>query len=199
MPNTCFPYRIDTQNIVDDAITQDKIADNAVGSKQIINKCISAVDLGLNCVITEKIADNAITSSKIADNAITSSKIADNSVTQSKLADKSASGNKVKLDYISWHAPSIPITNVSFTDLRSGLYLVLACCEGLYSDSIQTHKLTITTSEGDYSVDSYAYDGGSNHLIVTLFNACQVGDGTIDISWDGYHIHHIYLIWLGLP
>ena len=151
-----------------------------------------------NSISTTKIIDSAVTNSKIADNSITANKISNASVTEEKLADKACSGNKLKIDYVTWHASSIPTTSKSFSGLNNGLYLVLATCEAVYSSSTKTHTLTITTSTGDYSVEAYAYDGGADHHIHTLVNVALVGDGTMDLSWDGYHLFHVVLIWLGL-
>jgi len=148
-------------------------------------------------ISTTKIADSAVTNSKLADGSVTTSKMGNASVTTEKLADKACSGNKLKIDFVVWHASSIPTTETSFSGLRNGYYLVLATCEAVYNSSTQTHTLTITTSVGDYSVDAYAYDGGGDHLIHTLVNVALVGDGTMNISWNGYHLMHVVLIWLG--
>jgi len=199
MPNTFGLWKIGTENIEDSAITTEKLADSSVTNVKLADSSVTSGKIQDGEVGTSDLADLSITTSKLADGSVNTDKLANSSVNTDKLADKACTGNKIKIDYVTWHASSIPTKSVSFSSLRNGLYLVLACCEAVYNDSTQLHKLTITTSEGDYSVDAYAYDGGGNHLIVTLFNACQVGDGTIDISWDGYHIHHIYLIWLGLP
>ena len=94
-----------TQNIQDDAITNDKLADNAVDTAQIKNKAVTkakiadgAVDtaqlayaavtndnIDSNAVNTEELVDNAITTAKINNNAVTTVKIADGNVTLDKL------------------------------------------------------------------------------------------------------------------
>lgn len=58
-------FPVDTENIADGAITQDKLATYAVGSNEIQDKA----------VLTANLADNAVTSTKIADGTITNAKL----------------------------------------------------------------------------------------------------------------------------
>lgn len=68
-------FPVDTENIADGAITQDKLATYAVGSNEIQDEAI----------LTANLADGAVTSTKLATSAVQTTNITDASVTTAKL------------------------------------------------------------------------------------------------------------------
>ncbi|RKX83489.1 MAG: hypothetical protein DRP58_08655 [Spirochaetes bacterium] len=198
MPNYAGLLKIGTKNILDGAITESKIADSAITESKIADGAITEPKLADSSVSLSKLANNSIDSSKIIDGSINESDLADGSVSYSKLADKSARASKVKLNYVIWHASSIPIKDVTISGLFDGLYLFHAYAEAIWNDTTQLHKLTVTSGSNDGSVDAYMVDGGGDYHGVQLVNVIQVSGGSVSFSWDGHHIHHIVLLWIGL-
>ncbi len=76
-----YRQTVDTNAILDNAITTSKIANNAITTIKIANNAITTIKIANNAITTSKIVDNAITTSKIVDNAITTSKIVDATAT----------------------------------------------------------------------------------------------------------------------
>jgi len=188
MPNSVSLLRIGTENIIDGAVTAEKIATGAVTTEKIADSAVTTV----------KVNDGAVTSEKIAANAVVTDKIADSAVTQAKLADKSAYQSKVKLGFITWHASSNPITEVTISGLIDGWYLFSAWCDANFNSSVQYHNLTVTSGSNSGSIDAYMLDGGDNSHGCQLINTILVDGGSVTFQWNGHHIQHINIIWLGL-
>lgn len=77
---------VDTANIANYAVTEDKIAGGAVTAYQLADAAVQ----------TAKIADGAITTAKIADVAVTTAKLADGAVTAAKLAAGAIENGKLQ-------------------------------------------------------------------------------------------------------
>ena len=77
---------IDTDNIQDDAVTQAKIADNAVGADQIATGAVGGTEIAPDSVGTSELANNAVTNIKMADDSVGSAEIQANSVGSSEIA-----------------------------------------------------------------------------------------------------------------
>ena len=91
---------INTQNIVDGAITTEKLAPNAV--------------------TTDKIMDGSITSAKLADNSIDGSKIAPNSISNVHIVSETITGDKIELGSING---DIIAANTLTTDLFQNAFI----------------------------------------------------------------------------
>ena len=77
---------------------------------------------------------------------------------------------------------------------------MIVCCEALFSDSHQTHTLTITGAAYDKTLTAYLRDGGSDHCHLTLMTKIKIDPayvGGVRFIWDGYHIERIFAVWLG--
>ncbi len=100
---------VDTQHIVDGAVTGSKIASDTVTTfdvenqsltgTDIQNASIQAVDLAEN-IGQGLVADGSITSAKLADLAVITAKLADGSVTTPKLADLAVTTPKLGNDAV---------------------------------------------------------------------------------------------------
>ena len=86
---------IDTNEIVNDAVTADKIADDQINSEHYVDGSIDTAHIGDNQITTAKIAADAITNAKIADNSIDSEHYVDGSIDTAHLADNSVTGAKL--------------------------------------------------------------------------------------------------------
>ena len=82
---------IDTDDINDHAITEEKIADNAVSTRTLQDGAVTEPKLADNAVSTRTIQDRAVTEPKIADGAVSTRTIADGAVTEPKLGDSAVS------------------------------------------------------------------------------------------------------------
>ena len=71
-------------------VETDYIVDNAVTTAKIVDSAITTAKIADSSVTTAKIADNAITTAKIADNAVNTLEIANEAVTSAKLRDSAA-------------------------------------------------------------------------------------------------------------
>ena len=89
--------KVDTINIIDNAITSAKILAGAVTESKILNNSVTASKINADAVITAKILDANVTTSKIADDAITQAKINDNAVGLAEMAGGTA-GNLITYD-----------------------------------------------------------------------------------------------------
>jgi hypothetical protein len=91
---------VETVNINDDAVTDDKLAADCAGDgltqdgngALAVNVDDSTVELNTD---TLRVKDSGITASKIADNAITTAKIADNSISRLKFTGNLSTGTGI--------------------------------------------------------------------------------------------------------
>lgn len=199
MPNSVSLLRIGTENIIDGAVTTEKIANSAVTTEKIADLAVVNAKLGNGSVNINKIANGAVTSVKIANGAVVTDKIANSAVTQVKLADKSAYETKVKIGFINWHASSVPITDVTLTGLLNGWYLFTVWADAVFNDTTAYHHLNVYSGANTGHIDAFMLDGGGDSCGCQLINTINVSVGEVEFVWDGYHIHHINMIWLGLP
>lgn len=82
-----FPVlSVDTENIVNDAVTTLKIDDGAVTEGKIANGAVTNTKLGADAVNGSKIADNSIDSEHYVDGSIDTAHIGNNQVTPAKLS-----------------------------------------------------------------------------------------------------------------
>ena len=199
MPNVCGLLKVGTENIIDGAVTAEKIASSAVTTEKIADNSITTAKVNNGAITTDKIADGSVSNAKIINGAVNTDKIADNAVTQAKLADKAAYETKVKLGFVTWHASSNPITEVTINDLLDGWYMFTVWADAVFNDTTQYHHLTVTSGDNSGNIDAYMADGGGDSSGCQLVNMINVSGGSVTFQWDGHHIQHINMIWLGLP
>lgn len=86
---------INTNQIIESAVTTSKISDNAIISSKLANDSVTTNKLENNAVTGDKINDDSITTSKISNLNVTTEKIANSNVTTEKLADEAVTFNKL--------------------------------------------------------------------------------------------------------
>lgn len=86
---------IDTDQLVDDSVTQDKIADDAVGADQLADDSVDTAAIQDDAVTQAKIADDAVGSAQIQENAVTASELADDSVDTAAIQDGAVTWDKL--------------------------------------------------------------------------------------------------------
>lgn len=106
---------VDTSNLADDAVTEDKLADGAVTGDKLADGgvdsdaiadgavtedklgagAVTVNKIGSGAVATAKLADGAVTTGKINSGAVTAVKIADGAVTTDKMADANVTNGKL--------------------------------------------------------------------------------------------------------
>ena len=106
---------VDTVNLADDAVTEDKLADGAVTGEKIADDgvttdaiadgavtedklgagAVTVNKIGTGAVATAKIADGAVTTGKLNSGAVTNVKLADGAVTTDKIADANVTNGKL--------------------------------------------------------------------------------------------------------
>ena len=106
---------VGNDQIADDAVGADKIVDGAIGPPHLSSKAVTTVAIDDDAVGTDQIADDAVDTEQIADDAVETRQVKDASITKAKLSFDLAS----PLDYAS------PDYNVSFT-LSGGTFNLLA-------------------------------------------------------------------------
>ncbi len=84
---------VESSNLSDEAVTNEKIAQGAVTSSKISDASVTGADIADGAVTTTELAENAVTSSRLANNAVITAKIADRAVTNAKLASNAAVTN----------------------------------------------------------------------------------------------------------
>lgn len=86
---------VNTDDIVDKAVTQPKIADGAVGTGQMADDSVTQSKLAQAAVGTDQMADRSVTADKLGTNAVTASSIAANAVGTNQIADASVTAKKL--------------------------------------------------------------------------------------------------------
>lgn len=89
------PWKLQTADIEDNAVTSAKIADLSITTNELANAAVIEAKLAANAVTTTKIADSAIITTKLAAAVITADKLADNCVSASKIPDGSITAAKL--------------------------------------------------------------------------------------------------------
>jgi hypothetical protein len=77
---------VDTDAIIDGAVTQPKLAGSSVGQAQLADNTVTHAKLVDGAVGQTKLGDGVVTAAKLADNAVTLPRIASGSVDNSKIA-----------------------------------------------------------------------------------------------------------------
>ncbi|UOF02478.1 autotransporter outer membrane beta-barrel domain-containing protein [Bdellovibrio reynosensis] len=86
---------VTNSKIADGAITFNKIANGAVSTIKIVDSAITTAKILDGTINTVDLANNAITTVKILDSNVTTSKIADQNVTTAKIADSNVTTSKI--------------------------------------------------------------------------------------------------------
>jgi hypothetical protein len=89
------PTSINTNQIVDGAVTTAKIADATIIAAKLVEGLIGTSKLADNAVVTSKIADNAINAAKILDGSVGAAELANNAVTVDKILNAAITAAKI--------------------------------------------------------------------------------------------------------
>lgn len=110
---------ISTPKLFTNAVTADKIATNAITADKIATNAVTASKIQANAITANKIAANAITAEKIATNAITSDKILANSITAGKIAAGAISSTQLSSNEVSAHYASLGTITVQSANIAN--------------------------------------------------------------------------------
>ena len=89
------PAPVDTDGLVDGAVTEAKIAAGAVSSAKLASDSVSAAAIQAGAVGSSEIATDAVTASEIAAGAVGSSELASGAVSNDKLAASGLDASKI--------------------------------------------------------------------------------------------------------
>ncbi len=89
------PWKIQTGDLEDNAVTSAKIADLNVTTNELANGAVTEGKLAANAVTEAKVVNNAITNVKIADQAINAAKILTGSISTLQLAANAVTADKI--------------------------------------------------------------------------------------------------------
>jgi hypothetical protein len=89
------PWRIQTGDLEDNAVTAAKIADLNVTTSELANGAVTEGKLAANAVTEAKIANNSVTNAKIADQAINAAKILAGSISTLQLGANAVTSDKI--------------------------------------------------------------------------------------------------------
>lgn len=99
------PWKLQTGDLEDNAVTSAKIADLSVTTNELANgavtpeklasNAVTEINLALNVVTTPKIADNAVIAAKIADGAVGTTELANAAIISDKIADAAVIATKI--------------------------------------------------------------------------------------------------------
>jgi phage minor structural protein len=119
---------INTEQIVNDTITNALMAPNAVGTLEIVDRALStakiqldAIDntlMAVDSVNTSEIVNRALTGGKIALDAVTNNLVADGAIQGENVVDRAMSGLKIALDAIT--NDLVAVGAIGSTELGSG-------------------------------------------------------------------------------
>ena len=91
---------LETHQIKDGAITNEKMAADSVGTKQVIDESIVNSKLANDSVSTEKIENGSVTNDKMAADSVGNTNLQDGSVSNEKLEDGSITNEKLAVNSI---------------------------------------------------------------------------------------------------
>jgi len=186
---------LDSVDIKDGAVTEDKIADGAVTAEKLADGLV--FDVGANSIESAMIQDGAVGSDQLANNAVIEGKIAANAVTADKIASNVISEGKlafVPVKVIKGQVTYDGGASQTIATLPAGTLLLkaLAVCDkafdgdtpaptldigvtGTPSGIIPTPDLTLNAFTGENPADlgSFLWDGSGNNPLIKFFGAEQ--------------------------
>jgi hypothetical protein len=87
--------RVNTSDIVDEAVRNAKLGDNSVNGAKVKNESLTGQDLALNSVGSPRITDGSLTGQDIALNSVGSTRITDGSLSSVDIAPNSIASGRV--------------------------------------------------------------------------------------------------------
>lgn len=86
---------INTEHLVDAAVTTAKLVDLAVDTSKLANEAVASAKIANGAVVNAKLAANAVEAANIATGAVTTTKIADDAITTPKLQANSVTASVI--------------------------------------------------------------------------------------------------------
>lgn len=149
---------VDTGDIVNDAVTNDKIADDAVDTDQLIDSSVT----------NDKMADDAVDTAELVDGAVTTDKLDDGAVTQAKLASVNFVSSTSSGTFTVTNNTETDITNLSLSFTTTGRPIVIQMIAGTSAGG-SGYISTSTTGGATFSGGTiYLYSGATTLCKVDL-------------------------------
>ena len=93
---------VSTRTIQDGAVTEPKLADDSVSTRTIQDRAVTEPKLADSSVSHRTVCVDAIDTENIRDNAVTTNKIANRAVTNPKIADQAVDARTIKQGEVGW-------------------------------------------------------------------------------------------------
>jgi len=169
---TSSAYSLNSQSVVDGAVTTDKLADGAVTTAKLRDDAVTDEKLADGAVTGDKLADGAVDEDKITTGAVTTVKLRDGSVTEDKLADNAVDADKIKPDVVS-SVDGVSndggdinlVPNNAITITPNDTSNAIAIGETHSSNTSNPHSTTAAQVGALVSVDGVSNAGGNVDLV----------------------------------
>jgi hypothetical protein len=174
-------YKIETDNLVDDSVTNAKIASGAVDTTELAADAVTNSKIAAGAVDTTELAADAVTNAKIAADAVTNAKIAADAVTNAKIANYAVDTDQ--LANYSVVSDKVPTNEIPLNRLVEVTSPVLV--------GLNTGTGPLTTLGISSIIDMLGFDGtitssGADFVIPLSGNDLRVkigsGNSTVDTS-----------------
>ena len=172
---------VDTPQLVDTAVIEQKLADASVGSGKLVDASVIEQKLADASVGSGKLVDESVIEQKLADAAVTSAKLVNGSVLEQKLDDLSVSETKIQDNSIS--TPKVQADAITASEIFAN---TITAAE-IASDTITANEInvnTITAGEiASRTITALEIDVGtitSNEIDTQTIVADNIATRTID-------------------
>lgn len=128
--------KLETHQIKDGAITNEKMAADSVGTEQVIDESIVNSKLANDSVSTEKIENGSVTNDKMAADSVGNSNIQDGSVSNEKLEDGSITNEKLAVNSIT--KDKLKDRTIGVEKLDQELRQTIAAATGLPEELVES-------------------------------------------------------------
>lgn len=128
--------KLETQQIKDGAITNEKMAADSVGTEQVIDESIVNSKLANDSVSTEKIENGSVTNDKMAADSVGNTNLQDGSISNEKLEDGSITNEKLAVNSIT--KDKLKDRTIGVEKLDKELRQTIAAATGLPEELVES-------------------------------------------------------------
>ena len=182
-------YPVETGDLADAAVTEDKVASGAVGTDELQDNAVAQAKVATDAVGTDQLIDAAVTTSIIADAAVTEDKVAPGAVGTDELQDAAITAAKVADGAVDTAAiqdeaitegkidPNVDLGGAA-VDVEDDRVVIedpattINFAEGLTVTKDGTGRVTVTTAAGD-EVLAQMLSRRQNNLSATEISAAS--------------------------